>query len=174
MSLGTRPGRLQLEADALRDIVDGQAPEATAYQLTQLSGIRHVPLISLVEAGNFAEAVDAYARGTGATMIQTGARVGRLAYALRVSGHSMTNPRDERRSFPDGSIVIVDPARSLENGALIVARLDDQTEATFKQYSEDAGIRMLVPLNPQYPTIPIHKPMTYCGSVVAKAEESFE
>jgi len=170
-ALGTRPGVLQLEADAIVDDVDSGSDEATAYQLTQAFGVRHVPLISWVEAGNFAEAVDSYARGTGKRMIQTSAKVGRLAYALEVHGHSMTNPRDDRRSFPEGSIIIVDPHRQWESGSLIVARLENEAETTFKQYVEDAGMKLLVPLNPQYATLTVNKPITFCGVVVAKAEE---
>ena len=170
-ALGTTPGRLYLAAE-----MDGQeaTEESTAYQLTQSLGVRHIPLISWVEAGSFAEAVDSYARGTGARMIQTSLKVGRLAYALEVHGNSMNNPRDERRSFPSGTIIIVDPHREYRNGALIIARLDDEAETTFKQYVEDAGRRMLAPLNPQFPAIPIDQPLIYCGTVVGKAEESLD
>lgn len=171
-ALGTRPGVLQLEADAIADEVDGHAEGATAYQLTQALGVRHVPLISWVEAGNFSEAVDSYARGTGARMIQTAAKVGRLAYALQVHGHSMTNPRDDQRSFPNGSIIVVDPHRQYSSGSLIIARLEDEAETTFKQYVEDAGTKLLVPLNPQFPAIVIDKPIMFCGVVVSKAETS--
>lgn len=170
-ALGTTPGRLYLDAETLGlEVAEG----GTAYQLTQELGVRHIPLISWVEAGSFAEAVDSYARGTGKKMIQTSLKVGRLAYALEVHGNSMNNPRDERRSFPNGTVIIVDPAREIRNGALIVARIEDEAETTFKQYVEDAGRRMLVPLNPQFPVIPIDQPLIYCGTVVGKAEESFD
>ena len=170
-ALGTRPGIIQMEADGLVHRDEG---EPTAYQLTQALGVKHVPLISWVQAGNFEEAVDSYARGTGQQMIQTTARVGRLAYALAVKGNSMVNPRDDRRTFPEGSIIIVDPARPLENGALIIARLENEAETTFKQYVTDAGREMLVPLNPQFPTIELSKPMIFCGVVVSKAEQSLD
>lgn len=170
-ALQTTAGRIYLDAEAAGAEVD---EAATAFQLTQALGVRHVPLISWVEAGSFAEAVDSYARGTGKRMIQTSLKVGRLAYALEVHGNSMNNPRDDRRSFPDGSIIIVDPARELRSGAMVVARLSDEAETTFKQYIEDAGRRMLVPLNPQFPVIPVDEPMTYCGTVVGRAEESFD
>lgn len=170
-ALGTTAGRIYMDAETQGEEV---SEDATAYQLTQALGIRHVPLISWVEAGSFAEAVDSYARGTGKRMIQTSLKVGRLAYALEVHGNSMNNPRDERRSFPNGSVIIVDPAREYRNGSLIIARVDDESETTFKQYVEDAGRRMLMPLNPQFPALPIDQPLTYCGTVVGKAEEALD
>jgi SOS-response transcriptional repressor LexA len=173
-ALGTRAGIILMEADAIMDGSAGESFEATAHQLTQAMGVRHVPMISWVEAGNFAEAVDAYARGTGQDMIQTSAKVGRLAYALRVHGPSMTNPKDDRKTFPDGSIIIVDPHRDYQNGSLIIARLEDEKEATFKQYFEDGGKKLLVPLNPQFSSIPIDRPMMFCGSVVALAERPLD
>lgn len=170
-ALETTAGRIYLDAEATsQEIAEG----ATAFHLTQAMGIRHVPLISWVEAGSFAEAVDSYARGTGARMIQTSMKVGRLAYALEVHGNSMLNTRDDRRSFPNGTVIVVDPARELRSGSMIIARLADEAETTFKQYIEDAGRRLLVPLNQQFPVIPIDQPMTYCGTVVGRAEEAFD
>lgn len=173
-ALGTRPGVLQLEADAIADEADGNREDATAYQLTQAFGVRHVPLISWVEAGSFSEAVDSYARGTGVQMVQTSVKVGRLAYALRVHGQSMNNPRDDTRSFPEGSIIIVDPHREFSRGSLIIARLENEKEVTFKQYMEEGPDKFLLPLNPQFPAIPINRPMQFCGVVVAKAEQEIQ
>ena len=44
-------------------------------------------------------------------------------------------------------------------------------EATFKEYVEDAGIRYLKPLNPQYPTIKMDETMHICGVVVQATME---
>jgi len=173
-ALGTRPGVLQLEADAIADQADGNADGATAFQLTQAFGVRHVPLISWVEAGSFSEAVDSYARGTGVQMVQTSVKVGRLAYALRVHGQSMNNPRDDHRSFPEGSIIIVDPHREYSNSSLIIARLENEKEVTFKQFVEEGSDRFLLPLNPQFQAIPIDRPMMFCGLVVARAEQEIQ
>jgi len=170
-ALSMRPSTLIAEAEAFEH-GDSDSSEATAYQLTRALGIRVVPLISWVEAGRWSEAVDAYARGTGENMIKTEAKVGRLAYALRVNGDSMTNPRGENPTFPSGTVVIVDPHRELLSGSLIISRSVDAENTTFKRYVEDGARKLLVPLNPQYPVLPVDREMVYCGTVVAKAEMS--
>lgn len=123
------------------------------------------------EAGNWSDPTDTYARGTGEAMIATTAKVGRLAYALRVRGDSMSNPRGDP-SFPDGSVIIVDPGRQPEAGSMVIVRLLDDDETTFKRLAIDGGRRLLVPLNPQYPTIPLEQDAMLCGVVVAIAERS--
>jgi SOS-response transcriptional repressor LexA len=84
----------------------------------------------------------------------------------------MTNPSGVP-SFPEGSVIIVDPSRTEAHGALVVVRFDNESEATFKRYEEDGGSKLLVPLNPSFPTIPIDRPATFCGVVVSRAEEEF-
>ena len=91
--------------------------------------------------------------------------VGPHAFALRVRGDSMENPRG-RPSYPAGCIIIVDPAVTAKPGDRVIARLENTKEVTFKQYEEDAGRKYLKPLNPQYPTLEITEGATFCGVVV--------
>lgn len=80
------------------------------------------------------------------------------AFALRVEGDSMTNPNPEDISFPNGSLIIVDPNQQASAGHYVVAK-DVQTQrATFKKLMHDGGRWFLKPLNPAYPTIEIDDP----------------
>ncbi len=134
-------------------------------------GMRMVPLVSWVQAGRPTEIADAYTRKSPDSWVATGARVGRDAYALQVKGRSMTNPSPAGPTFPEGSIIIVDPSREWVHGSLIVARIDDDDEATFKRVEIDGGDKFLVPLNPAFPTVKIEESVTFLGVVVSKAEE---
>lgn len=162
-ALNVRVSRLWLEAESLSDMDD---EPATTYQA---AGIRYVPLISWVQAGEWATAVDNFVRGTGEELVATSARVSPRSYALRVRGPSMTNPSGPK-SFPDGTKIIVDPSREPENGALVIVRLEDEGEATFKQLMVEGKTQWLRPLNPQFPAMPIDRAATFCGVVVSIAE----
>jgi SOS-response transcriptional repressor LexA len=81
----------------------------------------------------------------------------------------MINPRGEP-SFPSGSTIIVEPADAADNGTLVIAQLEGEPETTFKRLVSDGGRQYLVPLNPQFPTLPVDRKMRVCGIVVAIAE----
>ncbi|MGO2345762.1 MAG: LexA family protein, partial [Providencia sp.] len=69
-------------------------------------------------------------------------------------------------SIPEGMIILVDPSIEPINGKLVVAKLVNENEATFKQYVVDAGNHYLKPLNPQYRMIPINGNCRIVGVVV--------
>lgn len=115
-----------------------------------------VPLISWVRAGHWDDTVDIFEPGIADERIDTTAAVGPHAFALRVRGDSMTHP-DDRRSLPDGAIVICDPAlvgpwEALHNRIVVAKRTDDQ-QATLKLLWFDGGTPFLRPLNPRYPML---------------------
>lgn len=148
-------------------LVTGKGPEMTGTGNTG-SGpaiAACVPLISWVAAGNWAAIEDHHLPGEGEALIPTTKKVGPSAFCLRVRGDSMVAPGGHK-SYPDGSLIIVDPDATLINGAPAVVRLDDSEEATFKVYVEDAGKKYLKPLNPQYPMLPVNGAATICGVVV--------
>lgn len=159
------------DAEHIEHISVGE-PE-TRYDVSAAPGISYVPLISWVQAGHWSDPSDAYPRGTGEKLIATTARVGRLAYALRVRGDSMTNPRGDP-TFPEGTVIIVDPQRQADSGSLVIARLVDEEESTFKRLSFDGQRRYLVPLNPQFPTMELDQETLMCGVVVAIAERELQ
>ena len=128
-----------------------------------------VPLISWVQAGEWAQAIDTFAPGDAEDWIACPARHGRHAYALRVKGDSMTAPYG--KSYPDGCIIFVDPDKvgGVTTGDRVIAKLQGHDEVTLKVYVEDAGRRFLKALNPSYP--PITDPFRILGKVIGKYEE---
>ena len=115
---------------------------------------RMAPIISWVQAGDWNEAVDAYARGYGEGYEPIDATDGPHVFWLRVKGDSMTSPTGV--SIPEGYLIKVDPDARAESGSLVVAKLEDTQEVTFKKLVIDAGQKYLKPLNPAYRTIPIN------------------
>lgn len=142
--------------------------------------VNKVPLISWVQAGNFAAVVDNLQPGDAEEWIPTTVPVRRHTYALRVRGESMTNPNGEP-TFPSGCVIIVEPdaidtldklASSPVSSFVIVKRMGDD-EATFKQLVRDNGKYYLKPLNPQYPMIELREGDVLCGVVRDKPNRLF-
>lgn len=130
--------------------------------------LRRVPLISWVQAGQWRDVIDNLQPGDSYDSIATTARVGPNAYALRVIGDSMTNPAGAP-SFPEGTVIIVDPDRNAEPGKFVVVRQNDDRECTFKQLVRDGGKMYLKPLNPRYPIMEMLADAIICG-VAVRAE----
>ena len=130
-------------------------------------GIRgRVPLISWVQAGMWSEAVDVYEPGYAEQWLPV-LKTGDHAYALRVRGDSMTAPHG--RSYPDGTIIIVDPMqRSPSSGQRVIAKLAESHIVTFKVFVEEDGRRWLKPLNSAH--APITDEFEVLGTVTAKYE----
>jgi SOS-response transcriptional repressor LexA len=127
-----------------------------------------IPLISWVQAGDFCEAVDNFVPGDSDERFYTTHAHGRSSYALRVRGDSMLNPAGED-SFREGDVILVDPDREPRHRSLVIVRLPDENEATFKQLLIDGSRRYLQALNPQWPNRVIELPQdaTICGVVFA-------
>jgi SOS-response transcriptional repressor LexA len=116
-----------------------------------------VPIISEVQAGNWAEVIDnghPFDLGEGGEgLIACPFSHGIRSYALRVTGDSMTSPTG--RSYPHGALIFVDPDQrgGVVSGDRVIAKVNGDNRATFKVYVEDGPRRFLRPLNPQYPII---------------------
>lgn len=130
-----------------------------------------IPLISWVQAGAWSEVVDLYAVGDAEDWLPCPANHGPRCFALRVRGESMFDPHG-RRSFREGDIVFVDPERQAENGSLVIAKLTDSQEATFKQLVIEDEKRYLKALNPAWPErmMPINGSCQIVGVVFSKVE----
>lgn len=127
-----------------------------------------VPLISWIRAGSWNEAADPFEPGDAEAWIPSIRAHSPRAYALRVRGDSMTSAHG--KSYPEGSIIIVEPERrSPVNGERIIAKLEGTNEVTFKVYKEEDGRRWLQPLNPSHE--PIREPFKVLGTVIGKWED---
>ncbi|UYB71560.1 S24 family peptidase [Aeromonas veronii] len=127
-----------------------------------------VPVISWVQAGNFCSNGDIPLPQEVEERIPSPVRVGYRAYAVRVKGDSMVS-REGGRSYPEGTVLIVDPDVEPEAGRRVIARIGDET--TFKELVRDAGQWFLKPLNPQYKMIPVTEEVAICGVVRCAVQE---
>ncbi len=124
---------------------------------------RKAPVISHVQAGGWSEAIDIFAPGYAERWEPVPETACPNAFWLEVRGDSMTAPAG--LSIPEGYLVLVEPGVQEENGSLVVAKLDDENEATFKKLVIDGPNRYLKPLNPDYRTITINGNCRIVGTV---------
>jgi SOS-response transcriptional repressor LexA len=110
-----------------------------------------VPLVSEVEAGNYT-VIDNFKPEGRFETVPVSIPVKRHTYALRVHGDSMVSSTGD--SFPEGSVVVVEPELQPEVGDYVVA-LDGANQTTFKQLVSDGGELYLKPLNARYPIKPL-------------------
>jgi len=149
---------------------DGEICESNVSPITKKDGslaiVGTVPLVSWVQAGEWADVFDNYNVGDAEEMMLCPVNHSPNTFALRVEGDSMTNPMAGHRSYPHGTIIYIDPSCHAELGDRVVAKLDDDNKATFKVLAEDAGQRFLKPLNPQYRNLPINGNCHIVGKVI--------
>lgn len=139
------------------------------YNVTPALTTKPVPVVSWVQAGEFSEAAAPYPVGTADEWIDCPEKHGPRTFAVKVRGLSMYNPAG-KPSFSEGDIIFCDPDRQPENKSLVICRLDDQPEATFKRLLIEDGIKMLEALNPSWPQriITINGNATICGVVFGR------
>lgn len=73
------------------------------------------------------------------------------AFALEVEGNAMTSSAGI--SFPNGSIIYINPAAEHKNGDKVVTAHKKSGVGVFRTYINEAGQKMLLAQNPQYPTL---------------------
>lgn len=110
-----------------------------------------MPLVSEVEAGEYT-AIDNFHPQSGLELVPVNVDVRRYTFALRVHGDSMLS--DTNNSFPEGSILIVEPEMEPIEGDYVIAK-NAQGQTTFKQLVNDSSEFYLKPLNPSFPTEPL-------------------
>ncbi|ARJ43424.1 LexA family transcriptional repressor [Pantoea alhagi] len=132
------------------------------------------PLFDYVQPGPFSE-VGSYTASDARAWIATTKKASAKAFWLEVKGHSMTAPQGVRPSFPEGMLILVDPAELVESGDFCVASANGDSEATFKKYELDGGVSYLVPLNPAYRILDCDHSCRIIGKVVKAQwpEETF-
>lgn len=115
-------------------------------------GIRKIPLISYVQAGDWIKATNSYQVGNAHEWLLTDLELSDNAFALEIKGDSMLP------DFKPGDRVIIDPAVSPSPGDFVVAH-NGNGEAKFKKYrprgQNEHGeyVIELVPLNSDYPSM---------------------
>lgn len=145
-------------------------PEESVQQSQQYE----YPLFASVQAGTFSE-VGSYTEKDAKAWVATTRKASANAFWLEVKGHSMTAPQGVRPSFPEGMLILVDPAEDVEPGDFCVASINGDSEVTFKKYDRDAGVSYLVPLNPAYRVLDCDHTCRIIGKVVKAQwpEETF-
>jgi SOS-response transcriptional repressor LexA len=123
---------------------------------------RPIPVISWVQAGQFADAEDHWPVGVSSEgdPVFSYRKVGTHAFGLRVVGDSMA-PR-----YLPGDTIIVDPELKCDNGSPCVVVLNG--EAVFKFFRDTADAIILEPMNPRHPDIIIRKDRSVDFRVVGK------
>lgn len=125
------------------------------------------PLFTSVPAGAFSE-VGTFTESDAKAWVATTKKASKDAFWLEVKGHSMTAPQGMRPSFPEGMLILVDPAEEVDAGDFCVAGVFGDSEVTFKKYTWDDGKHWLEPLNPspRYESIPCNENCRIIGKVV--------
>jgi len=112
------------------------------------------PVISSVQAGSWSEACEPYTLKDIDLWLESDAHIQGDAFWLEVEGDSMTAPVG--LSVPEGTFVLFDTGREPVNGSLVIAKLSDSNEATFKKLIIDGGQKYLKGLNPAWPLVPVN------------------
>lgn len=85
-------------------------------------------------------------------------------FAIRVEDDSMTAPFPGSRTYPEGSIIYVDPDAVASSGKRVVACVNGKV--TFKTFREEPQQNFLQSINPQYPMITMDDESYIIGVVV--------
>ena len=115
---------------------------------------KRYPVLSSVQAGCWAEAIEAYTLDEVSEWLESDAHIQGEAFWLKVEGDSMTAPTGQ--SVPEGMYVLFDTGKDPMNGSLVIAKLTDSNEATFKKLIIDAGQKYLKGLNPAWPMVAVN------------------
>lgn len=140
---------IQWLLDGTGSAIDGNVSRPAPYKPTA-----RYPLLSKVQAGTWDEACEPYTIKDVDMWLESDAHTQGDAFWLQVEGDSMTAPMG--LSIPAGTYVLFDTGREAVNGSLVVAKLTDDNEATFKKLIIDGSQKYLKGLNPQWPMVPVN------------------
>ena len=130
------------------------ASSANAKYVGHYSPGAKYPVLSKIQAGSWAEACEPYTLKDIDLWLESDAHTQGDSFWLQVDGESMTAPTG--LSIPEGTYVLFDTGREPLNGSLVIAKLSDSNEATFKKLIIDGSQKYLKGLNPQWPLTPIN------------------
>jgi len=154
---------IETETDLLKHFEIKDINKAKAKPTDKLSGVRLVPVISFVQAGDFKEAILNAQENFVACYAEN---LSGNSFALEVVGESMLP------DFKPGDKIIIDPDVQPNPGDFVIAQ-NGEHEATFKKYrprgyaSNGDVIFELTPLNPDYPILTSSdQPIRIIGTVI--------
>lgn len=133
-----------------------------SYDLHYKSDVHKAPLISWVQAGDFCNSETQVSPYDCELIPCPNKKASKRTFALTVVGDSMTSPYG--RSYPEGTIIFVDPEKIAEPNMRVIAKAD--SGYTFKQLQiNEMGQRYLKPLNPHHQPI-FDEKLEICGVVI--------
>lgn len=118
------------------------------------------PVISWVQAGDWSAIHELNSHD--ADHYPCPVKCSNRTFLLKVRGQSMAG------TFNEGELIFVDPEVEALNGKYVVARLDDENEATLKQLIIEGGHKFLKATNPDWPNkiLPVNGNCTIVGVVI--------
>ncbi|NLQ16171.1 helix-turn-helix domain-containing protein [Marinomonas sp. M1K-6] len=135
---------------------------ASLYHNTNETLITHLrPVISSSQAAVWP--FDKQQEDQPTQWLETPANTSESAFWLKVIGDSMTSTSG--LSVPEGYFILVEPDVKPKNEDLVVAKVTENHDVTFKKLIMDAGQIYLKPLNPNYRPIEIASTTTIIGTV---------
>lgn len=149
----------RLFAVQLEWLLDGSGA-MTSKGASTIAEVRHtvrVPVIDRIQAGDWTEVGDPFALGSTDEFLQTDLQVSSSTFALVIEGRTM------EPEFQPGDKVIIDPGVKPWPGDFVVAKRDNDQEATFKRYrfriqdEHGRGVIELTQLRPNSPTLIIDR-----------------
>jgi SOS-response transcriptional repressor LexA len=157
-------------SDNIEPMIVGKASSSNIGEARDQVESYRYPVISWVAAGAWAEAVEPYPAGFSDRYEFSEYDSKGPAFWLEVKGDSMTSPAGQ--SVTEGTLILVDTEAEAAPGKLVIAKLPDSNEATFKKLVNDGGKLFLKPLNPGYPIEPFDEQCRIVG-VVVRALQKF-
>lgn len=113
---------------------------------------RSLPLLSWDQVAERRSSPDQPPRGDRALMVPA-PHTSEASYALPVEQDVMTSPHAGSRSYPQGSVLIVEEREPESLPARVIAVHRESGAVTFRELVEDSGQRFLRPYSPQYPVL---------------------
>lgn len=157
-------------SENIGQMINSVATESNVGESRQPVESYRYPVISWVAAGAWAEAVEPYPAGFSDRYEFSEYDSKGAAFWLEVKGDSMTSPVGQ--SITEGTLILVDTEAEAAPGKLVIAKLPDSNEATFKKLVNDGGKLFLKPLNPSWRIEPFTEDCRIVG-VVVRALQKF-
>ena len=153
--MGSTPGMSQAEL----------AEAAGKGELYRAPLFARLPLISWEDASRSCEEPAESFHPTAVAWLPIAPKSSDRTFALRVPDDSM------EPEFREGEMILIDPTLPGKHNQFVIARMEGDSLATFKQLTLVGNRTYLKPLNSRYPLIDVQGAIKVCGVVVGKFKE---